>query len=154
VGHDAELHDGVHAPCTHCEFAGHWVWSKHCPEAGVHTPFKHCAPAPADVQSAALWHPLGAVSPPSTDESPIDESGVPPSIPPSETHEAVPSESLHTYPDGQPAVEQSPSWHVPSEPHTSPLGQSLCCVHPPLTPESGLVPITHVGFPDASEPHE
>jgi hypothetical protein len=106
-----------------------------------------------DVQSAALWQPLGAVSPASEDESPLDEStGEPPSSP--ETHVAVPFASVHCEPDGHPAVEQSPVWHCPFAPHTSQAWQSLCCVHAPPTPESPSLPATHVWLPEESTPQE
>jgi hypothetical protein len=104
----AALHVGVHAPCTHCSLFGHCVWSAHWFAGATHEPERHFEPAGVG-QSASLLHV--EVTPPSP---PV----------PIGTHCGVPPESLQTYCEGQPEVEQSPGWHLLSAPHVEPAGQS------------------------------
>lgn len=60
----------------------------------------------------------------------------PPSgLPRMATHDGTPFEpvgSAQTRPDGQPALEQSPAWHLLSAPQVSPFAQSAGFAHAPL----------------------
>jgi hypothetical protein len=110
------LHEGVHAPCTHCDLVGHCVASAHWSAGAKHLPLRHFDPAGVG-QSLSLLH-----------------AEVPPVVTGSQA--GTPPESLQTKFEGQPVVEQSPMWHLLSAPQLEPLGQSVGFVQrvPPTGP--------------------
>jgi hypothetical protein len=79
-------------------------------------------PESVDPPESAVEEPESAVLAPESlpvaasvvPESVPLEASVPASLPPRDTHCAVPFESLHTYPSGQPFTLQSPSSPPPS----------------------------------------